>query len=63
MSKIFITGGAGCLGSNLFEKYILEGHEICLIDNFITGKREVVPKLDNLILIEGSISDFDLLKS
>ena len=63
MSKIFITGGAGCLGSNLFEKYILEGHEICLIDNFITGKREVVPELDNLKLIEGSISDFDLLKS
>ena len=63
MSKIFITGGAGCLGSNLFEKYILEGHEICLIDNFITGKREVVPELDNLKLIEGSISDYDLLKS
>ncbi|MAI88638.1 MAG: nucleotide sugar epimerase [Candidatus Marinimicrobia bacterium] len=63
MSRIFITGGAGCLGSNLFEKYILEGHEICLIDNFITGKKEVVPKLDNLKLIEGSISDFDLLKS
>ncbi len=63
MSKIFITGGAGCLGSNLFEKYILEGHEICLIDNFITGKREVVPELDNLKLIEGSVSDFDLLKS
>ena len=63
MSKIFITGGAGCLGSNLFEKYILEGHEICLIDNFITGKREVVPELDNLKLIEGSISDYDLLRS
>jgi len=63
MSKIFITGGAGCLGSNLFEKYILEGHEICLIDNFITGKREVVPELNNLKLIEGSISDYDLLKS
>ena len=40
----------------------MEGHEICLIDNFVIGKREVVPKI-NLILIEGSISDFDLLKS
>ena len=51
MSKIFITGGAGCLGSNLFEKYILEGHEISLIENFITGKRQVDPEIDNLKLI------------
>ena len=45
---ILITGGAGCLGSNIIEKYLPEGHQILVIDNFATGKREVVPNVDNL---------------
>ena len=42
--KILITGGAGCLGSNLIEHFFPKGFEICVIDNFATGKREVVPE-------------------
>ena len=37
--KILITGGAGTLGSSLIEKFIPEGHEVLVIDNFATGKR------------------------
>jgi UDP-glucose 4-epimerase len=36
--KLLITGGAGCLGSNLIERYFPLGHEIMVIDNFTTGK-------------------------
>ncbi len=43
--RILITGGAGCLGSNLIEHWLPQGHEILVIDNFATGKREVVPAL------------------
>ena len=53
--KILITGGAGTLGSSLIEKFIPEGHEVLVIDNFATGKREVVPDVDGLTLIEGDI--------
>lgn len=55
--RLLITGGAGCLGSNLIERYFPQGHEICVIDNFATGKREVVPELPGLKLVEGSIAD------
>jgi len=59
--KILITGGAGCLGSNLIEHWLPVGHEICVIDDFTTGKREVVPNVERLTLVEGSIVDYDLV--
>lgn len=55
--RLLITGGAGCLGSNLIEHYLPQAHEICVIDNFATGKREVVPELPGLKVFEGSIAD------
>lgn len=55
--RILITGGAGCLGSNLIEHWLPRGHEIFVIDNFATGKREVVPPVDRLKVCEGSIAD------
>lgn len=54
---ILITGGAGCLGSNLIEHWLPQGHQILVIDNFATGKREVVPEIDGLTVKEGSIVD------
>ena len=59
--KILITGGAGTLGSNLVEKFIPEGHEVLVFDNFATGKREVVPNVEGLTLVEGDISDTELV--
>ena len=61
MSRILITGGAGCLGSNLIERWLPDGHEILVIDNFATGKREVVPDLPGLKVIEGTIADASLV--
>lgn len=55
--KILITGGAGCLGSNLIEHWLPLGHSIMVIDNFATGKREVVPQVRGLEVVEGSIAD------
>jgi UDP-glucose 4-epimerase len=55
--RILITGGAGCLGSNLIEHWLPQGHDILVIDNFATGKREVVPALAHLAVVEGSIAD------
>jgi UDP-glucose 4-epimerase len=60
--RILITGGAGCLGSNLVERYFPQGHEICVIDNFATGKREVVQERPGLALVEGSVADAALVE-
>jgi UDP-glucose 4-epimerase len=59
--RILITGGAGCLGSNLIEHWLPRGHEILVVDNFATGKRQVVPVLNGLELVEGSIADRNLV--
>ena len=59
--KILITGGAGCLGSNLIERLLPKGHEILVVDNFATGRREVVPDVAGLKVIEGTIADSSLV--
>lgn len=55
--RILITGGAGCLGSNLIEHWLPQGHRILVLDNFATGKREVVPPVPGLELREGTVAD------
>jgi nucleoside-diphosphate-sugar epimerase len=59
--RLLITGGAGCLGSNLVEDYLRQGHEILVIDNFATGGREVLPALSALEVVEGTVADRDLV--
>ena len=55
--RILVTGGAGCLGSNLVERYVAAGHEVFAIDNFATGRREVLPAVKGLEVAEGTIAD------
>lgn len=59
--RILITGGAGCLGSNLIEHYVPAGHDVLVIDNFATGKHEVLPPVSGLTVVEGSIVDNNLV--
>ena len=59
--RILITGGAGCLGSNLVEHYLAQGHEILAIDNFVTSRREGLLERPGLSVIDGTIADRDLV--
>lgn len=43
--RVLITGGAGFLGSHLSDKFISEGHQVLVADNFYTGSRENVKHL------------------
>jgi UDP-glucose 4-epimerase len=58
--RILITGGAGCLGSNLVDEYLPQGHAILVVDNFATGRREALPALP-LEVVDGTIADAHLV--
>jgi UDP-glucose 4-epimerase len=61
--RVLITGGAGCLGSNLTERYLEAGCDVLVIDNFATGHRGALPEgHPKLKLIQGSISDRSLVE-
>ena len=57
-STILITGGAGFIGSNLSEYFLLKGHKVICLDNFATGHRHNLKDFienPNFRLIEGDI--------
>jgi UDP-glucuronate decarboxylase len=43
--RVLITGGAGFLGSHLSDKFISEGHQVIVADNFYTGSRKNIEHL------------------
>ena len=44
--KYVVVGGAGFIGSNIVDKLVEQNHEVVVVDNFSTGKRENVnPKV------------------
>ncbi|MFQ5708294.1 MAG: NAD-dependent epimerase/dehydratase family protein [bacterium] len=38
--KILVTGGAGFIGSHIVDSYIELGHQVVVVDNLSTGRRE-----------------------
>lgn len=60
MKKIFITGGAGYVGSALTPYLIEKGYEVTVYDLMIYGE-EVLKKNKNLRIVKGDIRDKDLL--
>lgn len=50
--KILVTGGAGYIGSRTTGVLVSEGHEVVVIDNLSTGKRERVGTSASLIRLD-----------
>jgi UDP-glucose 4-epimerase len=42
--KILITGGAGFIGSHIQDAYLAQGHEVAVLDNLLTGRKENLNK-------------------
>lgn len=38
--RVLVTGGAGFIGSHIQDRYVALGHDVTVLDNFSTGKKE-----------------------
>ncbi len=61
--KVFITGGAGFIGSTLADRLLQRGDTVAVIDNYATGRRDNLMQHPRLTVIEGSITDGALVRS
>jgi UDP-glucose 4-epimerase len=61
--KVLVTGGAGFIGSHLVQTLLEQGHNVRVLDNFSTGKRENLDDLarkfkgTQLEVLEGDVRD------
>ncbi len=42
--KILVTGGAGFIGSHCADEFLNQGHDVVVVDNLSSGKRQNVPE-------------------
>ena len=62
--RYVVTGGAGFIGSHLSDALVRQGHEVVIVDDLSSSRKEnIVQLLSNkrVSFIEGSIVDLDLL--
>lgn len=61
---ILVTGGSGFIGSHLVGWLLKQGHTVRVLDNFSSGRRELLaPVLESIELIEGDIRDLATIQS
>ena len=62
--KVFITGGAGFIGSHLCDALVAEGKDVTILDNLSTGSKKNIAHLEGKIkVIQGDIRDQTLVES
>jgi len=60
--RVFITGGAGFIGSHLTDHYVAAGDEVTILDNFSTGSKSNIAHLDGKITtVNGDIRNIELI--
>ena len=47
----------GFIGSHLADRLLADGHEVLVIDNYATGRRDNLPERDGLTIVEDTIAD------
>jgi UDP-glucose 4-epimerase len=58
--RVLVTGGAGCIGSDLAEKLIAQGDQVVVLDNLSSGRLSHIEPLrscDRFRFIEGDLLD------
>ena len=54
-THFLVTGGAGFIGSNLVRHLLSTGCQVTILDNFVSGNREDLPRSAKLRIIEGDV--------
>jgi len=61
--QVFITGGAGFIGSHLCDALVAEGKEVTILDNLSTGSKKNIAHLEGKIKVfKGDIRDQKLVE-
>ena len=60
--RCLVTGGAGFIGSHLVRGLLHEGHDVRVLDNYSTGKRENIGSL-SIEMIEGDVRDYSTVQA
>jgi UDP-glucose 4-epimerase len=62
--RVFITGGAGFIGSHLADHYVAAGNQVTILDNFSTGSKSNISHLEGKITTtDGDIRNIELVES
>ena len=61
-SRVLVTGGAGCVGSNLCRKLTELDANVVILDNLSSAYEWNIPIFPNVSFIEGDILDDEVLK-
>ena len=56
--RALVTGGGGFIGHHLVRRLLNDGHEVCVLDNFATGRRERLDGFD-VDLVEGDLRSYE----
>jgi UDP-glucose 4-epimerase len=62
--KCIVTGGAGFIGSHLVDRLLGDGHEVTVLDNFSTGRRDTLDHVKsnpNLSIHNIDIAEFETI--
>jgi len=59
---VLVTGGAGCIGSNLSRRLGEAGAHVIILDNLSSGYEWNIPVMENIEFIRGDILDDEILK-
>ena len=60
--NVLITGGAGFIGSHLADRLLARGARVLVIDDYSTGRRDNLAPRPELTVVDGSITDADLVR-
>ena len=62
--RVFITGGAGFIGSHLADHYVAAGDQVIILDNFSTGSQTNIAHLEGKVTtVDGDIRNIELVES
>ena len=62
--RVFITGGAGFIGSHLADHYVAAGDQVTILDNFSTGSKTNIAHLEGKVTtVYGDIRNIELVES